>query len=175
MDDHGQNSSAPAYAAQALLAQWPSGLLVLDTELRIDSANEIWCKTLGWNERDVIGRPMHEFLSPHPALDVVEPSDVKHFLNESGQSSIKVAWAKKTQELIVSDARVVQIPGFYQSVFVSLSFNVIILFFLISTSLSASVVRPITQVILGFSFKLFGIEFSLTRGMFDVLKPLLAR
>ena len=37
------------------------------------------------------------------------------------------------------------------------------------------VVNPTTHTILGFFFKLSGIEFSLTRGMFDVLKPLFAK
>ena len=54
-------------------------------------------------------------------------------------------------------------------------FKTFILFFLISTSLSASVESPTTQDAFGFFFKISGIEFSLTKGIFDVLKPLFAR
>src|SRR5210317_2340821 len=57
----------------------------------------------------------------------------------------------------------------------SVSFKELILFFLISTSLCGSVFNPITQLSLGFSFKIFGIEFSFTKGMFEVLYPLLAK
>ncbi len=44
-----------------------------------------------------------------------------------------------------------------------------------SANLSGSTVKPIVQTILGFFFKLSGIELSLTKGMFDVLNPLFAR
>src|SRR5210317_256190 len=57
----------------------------------------------------------------------------------------------------------------------SVSFNEFILFFLKSTSLSGSVFKPTTQVIWGFSLSFFGKEFSFTKGMFEVLKPLFAR
>ena len=57
----------------------------------------------------------------------------------------------------------------------SVSLREFILFFLRSASLSGSVFKPTTQVSFGLSFKIFGIEFSLTSGMFEVLNPLLAR
>src|SRR5210317_2532894 len=57
----------------------------------------------------------------------------------------------------------------------SVSFNEFILFFLKSTNRSGSVFKPTTQVIWGFSLNFFSKEFSLTKGIFEVLKPLLAR
>ena len=44
-----------------------------------------------------------------------------------------------------------------------------------STSLSASVLRPTIQVILGFSLRVCGIECLFIKGMFAVLNPLLAK
>src|SRR6056300_1326781 len=57
----------------------------------------------------------------------------------------------------------------------SVSFKLLILFFFISTSLWGSVFNPTTQLILGFSFKIFGIEFSFTKGILEVLYPLFAK
>ena len=57
----------------------------------------------------------------------------------------------------------------------SVSFNEFILFFLISLNLSASVLKPTTHKLSGFSFKNIGIEFSLIKGIFEVLNPLFAK
>src|SRR5210317_2234953 len=57
----------------------------------------------------------------------------------------------------------------------SVSFREFILFFLKSTKRSGSVFKPTTQVICGLSLSVFGKEFSFTRGIFEVLKPLFAR
>ena len=56
-----------------------------------------------------------------------------------------------------------------------LSFKEFSLFFLISTNLSASAVSPTTQNLFFLSLRLSGIEFSLTKGMFYTLNPLLAK
>src|SRR6056300_871398 len=57
----------------------------------------------------------------------------------------------------------------------SVSLKEFILFFLKSTSRSGSVFKPTTQVIWGFSLNFLGKEFSLTKGIFEVLNPLFAR
>ena len=57
----------------------------------------------------------------------------------------------------------------------SVSFKEVILFFLKSTNLSGSVLSPTTQVIFGFFLSASGNEFSFTKGILEVLNPLLAR
>ena len=57
----------------------------------------------------------------------------------------------------------------------SVSFNEFILFFLKSANLSGSVLNPTTHVVWGFVLRNSGKELSFTNGMFEVLKPLLAK
>ena len=57
----------------------------------------------------------------------------------------------------------------------SVSFKELILFFLKSANLSGSVLNPTTHAILGFFLRASGSEFSFTKGIFEVLNPLLAK
>ena len=57
----------------------------------------------------------------------------------------------------------------------TLAGRVFSLFLLTTANLSASVVNPTIQVILGFFFNNSGTDFSFTRGIFEVLNPLFAR